>query len=87
MRMMEEAVEDGGDGRGVVQMVAPAVDGPVLREERRGAFAAAHDDLQEVLGSGVRELPHAELVDDEQRHACVVGEEGVPVDSLMRDRT
>ena len=45
--------------------------------QRRGAFVAAHDDLQEVLGGGGRELAHAEVVDDEQRDGGEVREGGL----------
>jgi hypothetical protein len=33
-----------------------------------GALIAAHHDLQQILGGGHRQLAHAEIVDDEQRH-------------------
>ena len=39
-----------------------------------GAFVAPHHDLEQILGRGVRELAHAEVVDDEQRHGGDVGE-------------
>ncbi len=43
-----------------------------VRSVRR-AFVAAHDDLEEVLGGGLGQLPHPEVVDDEQRHRGDVG--------------
>jgi hypothetical protein len=65
--VVEEAVEHGGDGGGVAKELAPVLDGPVLGEDRAGTFVAAHDELEEVLSGGDRELAHAEVVDDEQR--------------------
>ena len=38
-------------------------------------FVAAHDELEQVLGGRVRQLAHAEVVDDEQRHGGQVGED------------
>ena len=64
---MEQAIEQGGDGGGVAEQLAPVLDGPIRRQQRRGAFVAAHDDLQEILGGGVGQLAHAEVVDDQQR--------------------
>ena len=46
----------------------PVLDRAIGGEQRGGAFVAPHDDLQEVLGGGQRQLAHAEIVDDEQRH-------------------
>ena len=40
----------------------------------RGAFVAAHDELQQILGGGVRQLAHAEVVDDQQRDGGEIGE-------------
>ena len=66
--VVQEAIEHGGDGRRVAEQLAPVFDGTIGGQQRGGAFMAAHDDLQEVLGGGQRELAHAEVVDDEQRH-------------------
>jgi hypothetical protein len=45
-------------------------------EERRRAFVAAHDDLEEILGGGLRELAHPEVVDDEEWDRGDVGHVG-----------
>ena len=37
-------------------------------------LVAAHDDLEQILGGGDRQLAHAEIVDDEQRHGGEVGD-------------
>ena len=71
---MEQPIEQRGDGRGVAEQLAPVVDGAVRCEQRRRALVAAHDQLEEVLGGGVRQLAHAEVVDDQQRHGGEVGE-------------
>ena len=74
VRVMEEAIEQRGDGGGVAEQLAPVVDGTVRREQRGGAFVAAHDELEQIFGGGVRQLPHAEIVDDQQRDGRQVGE-------------
>ena len=61
------------DGGGVAEELAPVVDGPVRGEQRARALVAAHDELEEVLGGGGRELAHAEVVDDEERHGGELG--------------
>ena len=65
---MEQAIEHGGDGGAVAEQFAPVFDGAVGSQQGAGALVAAHDDLQQILGGGGRELAHAEVVDDEQRH-------------------
>src|SRR5438552_3424240 len=67
--MVEEPIEERGDGRGIAEELAPVVDGAVRGEQRARALVATHDELEEVLGGGGREFPHAEVVDDEQRDA------------------
>ena len=65
----EQAVERRGDGGGVAEQLPPVVDRPVRGEHRGGAFVAPHDELEQVLGGGVGQLAHTEVVDDEQGHA------------------
>ena len=65
---MEQPIEQRGDGGGVAEQLAPVVDGSIRSEQCRRPLVAAHDDLQEILGGGVRQFAHAEVVDDEQRH-------------------
>ena len=68
--VLEEPIEHGGDSGRVAEQLAPVLDGTVGGHQRAGALVPAHDDLEEVLGGGGGELAHAEIVDDEQRHAC-----------------
>jgi len=35
-------------------------------EQGTGAFVAAHDDFEQILGGGLGKLAHAEVIDDEQ---------------------
>jgi len=77
MGVMEEAIEQGGHRSGVAQELAPVLDGAIGREEGGGPFVAAHDDLEEILGGGVRELAHAEVVDDQE------GDVGELLDKLL----
>ena len=71
---MEQPIEERGDGRGVAEQLAPIIDGAVRRQQRGRALVATHDQLQEILGGGVWQLPHAEVVDDQQRHGGELGE-------------
>ena len=64
--VMEESVEQRGDGGVIPEEFSPVIDGPVRGEDGGGPFVAAHDELQEIFGGGVRELAHAEVIDDEQ---------------------
>ena len=71
---MQEPVEQRGDGGGVAEELAPLVDRPVGGEHRRGPLVAAHNQLEQVLGGGLEQLAHAEVVDDEQVRAGQLGE-------------
>ncbi len=75
--MVEETIEERGDRGRVTEQLAPVIDGPVRCQERRGPFIAPHDHLEEVFGGGVRELAHAEVVDDEQGDRRQLDEEGL----------
>ena len=74
---MEQAVEQGGDGGGVPEELPPVLDRAVGGEDRGGPLVAAHDQLEEVLGGGVGQLAHAEVVDDEQGDAGQLVEKGL----------
>ena len=65
---MQHAIEHGADRGDIAQQLSPVFDGAVRCQQRTGALVAAHDDLQQILGRGQRQLAHAEVVDDEQRH-------------------
>src|SRR6266545_4909959 len=52
MRVVEEPVEQRGDGRRVAEELAPVLDRAIRRDQSGGAFVAAHDDLEEILGRG-----------------------------------
>ena len=45
---------------------APVLHRSIRGQQRAGAFVAAHDDLQQILGGGVGQLAHAEVIDDQQ---------------------
>ena len=68
MRVMQQAIEERGDGGGVSEELAPIIDRTVRRQQRRRPFVAAHDQLEEVFGRRVRQLAHAEVIDDQQWH-------------------
>ena len=71
---MEEAIQQRRDGGGVAEELAPVLDRPVRGEHRGGPLVAAHDQLEQVLGRGVGQLAHAEVVDDEQGHPGQLGQ-------------
>ena len=66
VRVMEQSIEEGGDGGSVAEQLAPVLDGTVRGDERRRPLVAPHDDLEQVLRGGRRELAHAEVVEDER---------------------
>ena len=74
---MQETIEQRGDRGRVAEQLAPVVDGSIGREQRGGALVAAHDQLQEIFGGGVRQFPHAEIVDDQQRHGREIRQDGL----------
>jgi hypothetical protein len=80
---MQQAIKHGADRGDIAEQLAPVLNGTVGSEQSAETFVAAHDDFQEILGGGVRQLAHAEVVDDEQWHsgdrfhvlfACAVGD-------------
>jgi hypothetical protein len=73
--VVQQPIQEGGDGGGVAEELAPVLDGAVRGDERGGPFIAPHDDLEEILGGGLWELSHGQIVDDEQ--GIVVGEVGL----------
>jgi hypothetical protein len=75
--VVEQAIQEGGDGGGVTEELAPVFDGAVRGDERRAPLVAAHDDLEEILGRGLRQFPHGEVVEDEQGDRGDVSEVGL----------
>ena len=59
VRMMEQPIEERGDGGGVAQQLPPIVDRSVGRQERRRPLVATDDDFKEIFSGGVRQFPHA----------------------------
>jgi len=69
MSVMEQAVQHGGDGGTIAEQLAPVVDWSVRCDQRARPLIAAHDDLQQFLGGGQRQLAHSQIIDDQQGHA------------------
>ena len=61
VRVMEQAVEQRGDGGGVAEQLSPVVDRAVRGEHRGGLLVALHDEFEQVLGGGVGQLSHAQV--------------------------
>jgi hypothetical protein len=62
--MVQQAIEHGGDSGAVAEQLAPVFHWSVRCEQGAGALVTAHDDLQQFLGSGERQLAHADRVAD-----------------------
>ena len=62
MAMVQQPIEDCGDGRCVSKDFAPIIDRPIGSEEGAGAFVATHDEFEEIFSGGGRELTHADVV-------------------------
>ncbi len=77
--MVEETIEQRGDGGGVAEELAPVLDGAIRSDQRGRSFVAAHDDLEEILGRGVRQPAHAEIVDEQERDGGDLREVGLRV--------
>lgn len=75
VRVMQQPIEERAGRRRVAQELAPLVDRPVRGEDRAAALVAAHDDLEQVLRGGLGQLPQAQVIDDEQRHALEAPQE------------
>src|SRR5260370_37591114 len=65
---MQQAIQHGGDSGAVDQKFSPVVYGAVGGQQCASTFVAAHDDLQQFLGGGQRQLAHSQVVDKQQRH-------------------
>lgn len=68
MAMMQQAVEHGADGGGIAEQAAPVFHRAIGSQQSAAAFVAAHDDFQQILGGGVGQFTHSEVVEDEQRN-------------------
>src|SRR5207245_1578086 len=66
VRMVEEPIEEGADGGDVPEQLPPVLDRAIGGEERADPFVAALDQFEEILGGGRGELPHGEVVDDQE---------------------
>ena len=55
------------DGCSISEKLPPTIERTTRRQYRRCPFVAAHDQLEEVFSSGMREFAHPEIVGDEAR--------------------
>lgn len=63
---MDEAVGDGAGGSGVVEELAPILEGEIGGDDGRGTLVALVEDLVEQVGPASVEGEVAELIDDEE---------------------
>ena len=68
MSVVEQTIQHGAHGRYIAEHLAPVFDWTIRSEQGTGSLVAPHDDFQQILGGGVRQLAHAEVVDNKQRH-------------------
>ena len=66
--VVQQPIQHGGDGGAVAEQLSPVFYGPIRRDQRAGSLVASHDDFQQFLGGGQRQLAHSQVVDDEKRH-------------------
>src|SRR6185369_5434244 len=64
--VVKQAIEHRTDGGDIAEQFAPIFDRAIGSQERADAFVPAHDNLQQILSGGVRQLAHAEVIDYEQ---------------------
>jgi hypothetical protein len=67
--VMEQTIKHCAGRGDIAEQLAPIFDRTVGSEQSAETLVTAHDDFQQILGSGMREFAHAEVVDDEQRHS------------------
>ena len=60
--------------RGVAEQLPPVIDRSVRRQECGRTLVAAHDDFQQIFRRRVRQLPHAQVIDDQERHGREISE-------------
>ena len=75
--MVEQTVQQRGDRGRVAEKLGPVLHGAIRRDQRRGAFVPAHDDLEEILGRGVRQPFHPEIVNEQERDGGDLREVGL----------
>ena len=68
--VMQQAIEHGADGGNIAEHFAPVVNRAIGSQQCTAAFVAAHDDFQQILGGGMWQLAHAEVIQDQQRNSC-----------------
>src|SRR3954453_21673951 len=83
VRAVGEAVNDGLGEPGVGEDLGPLAEGRVGGDDKRSAFVALGEDLEDELGGAVGQREIAELVNDDQLGAGVAGDDaGEPAGGL-----
>ena len=67
--MVQKTIQHGGDGGTIAEQLSPVFNGSVRCDQRAGSLVASHDDFQQFLGGGQRQLAHSQVVDDKKRHS------------------
>jgi hypothetical protein len=63
--MMQQPIEHCADCCDIAEQLAPVLNRTIGSQQGAETFVAAHNDFQQVLGGGVWEFAHAEVIDDQ----------------------
>jgi len=88
--MVQKTIQHGGDGGTITEQLSPVFNGSVRCNQRAGSLVASHDDFQQFLGGGQRQLAHSQVIDDEKRRSgssstCCLRLRANPSPSLLRE--
>jgi len=67
--VVKKTVEHGADRGGIPEQLTPVLNRPIRSHQRAGPLVASHNEFEQFLGRRQRELAHAEIVEEEQRHS------------------
>ena len=66
--VMQKTIQHGGDGGAIAEELSTVFNGSVCCNQRAGSLIASHNDFQQFLGGGQRQLAHSQIINDEKRH-------------------
>jgi hypothetical protein len=62
--VMQQAIEHGTGGGHIAEQFAPMFHRAIRSQQRAKSLVAAHHNFQQILGGGVWQLAHAEVVEN-----------------------
>jgi hypothetical protein len=66
VRVMQEAIQDGGGAGDVAEEFAPVFEWTIARHDGRARFVATQDDLEQAFTGAFWQLLHTHVINDEQ---------------------